>query len=135
MRALEIIRTFETKQFRVVVAAEEEPDLDLSWDETGETARGIDNGTCVAFCAHAYVVHKLTGIKLADDYLGNCVYESFNAFMDHKECGAQNREYEARGISGRCGSYFASMVKTVCSAAREQLEVLKEQLAETRIRA
>ena len=89
------IRTFKTKNFKVVIDAEEEYDLDLSFDDTGEVAEKLDSGEFIAFCAHAYVLGP-DGEELADDYLGNCIYESIEAFMDHKECGVQNREYERK---------------------------------------
>jgi len=41
--------------------------------------------------------------------------------MDHRECGKQNREYEAKGDPGRCGSYFSGMVKQVCEDARKAI--------------
>lgn len=123
---LAVIREFETENFKVIVEALPEYDPDLPFDETGDTARDIDRGALVLFCAHAYVIHKPSGYTLADDYLGNCIYKSYSEFMDHKECGVQNREYEARGESGRCGSYFAGMVKEVCQRARVQLETLKD---------
>lgn len=52
------IREFKTDNFHVIVDAVEEYDLDLSWDETGETARGLDNGNLIAFCARAGVSYK-----------------------------------------------------------------------------
>ena len=116
-----LIREFKTPNFRVVVRAEEENDLDLSWDEDGQTAEGLNNGTYVAFCAHAYVQHRETGAILANDYLGGCIYKSIAEFEDHRECGKQTAKLRAEGSSAIVGSYFADMVKTVCQEARERL--------------
>lgn len=114
------IRTFETANFKVVVDAEEEFDLDLSFDDTGEVAEKLDSGEYLAFCAHAYVVGP-DGEILADDYLGDCIYESLEAFMDHKECGVQNRKWERQGNPSRCGSYFKNMVSNVIEEARKAI--------------
>jgi len=83
------IREFKTKNFHVVVDAVEECDLDLSWDEDGQTREGLENGTLIAFCARARVF--LRGKEIASDYLGGCIYKSLEDFADHKECGKQNR--------------------------------------------
>ena len=114
------IREFRTKNFTVRVVAEPDYDLDLSFDESGEVADKVESGEYVAFCAHAYVVGP-NGETLADDYLGGCIYESYDAFMDHRACGRQNRENEAQGKTGRCGSYFVDMVHEVCTEARKAL--------------
>jgi hypothetical protein len=118
-----VIREFKTAQFRVVVDAIEEESPDLSWADA-ETLTKISNGEYVLFCARARVFHKTLG-ELSADYLGGCVYSSLAAFMDHKECGKQNREYAARGDAGRCGSYFAEMVNTVIGKARKALQAAK----------
>jgi hypothetical protein len=119
------IRSFHTKNFRVIVDAIEEVDLDLSFDDDGEVQRRLENGTLIAFVARARVIGPM-GIELASDYLGGCIYESLEAFADHRECGRQNRTYEANGDTGRCGSYFADMVSSVCSEARKQWKLTAE---------
>lgn len=91
-QSLGTIREFKTENFRVVVDAVEEFDVDLSWDEDGETARRLENGSLIVFCARARVFLNSTGQELASDYLSNCIYESLRAFEDHRECGAQNRK-------------------------------------------
>lgn len=176
------IREFKTRNFHVVVDAVEEIDLDLSWDEDGQTRKGLENGSLIAFCARARVF--LRGNEIASDYLGGCIYKSLEDFADHKECGKQNREtirregrfqiyrkarkhehcllptdkLRKRGFAtreraeawakgnakeeyeifetGKCGSYFADMVSTVCEEARktltEQHKVYVRGNAETR---
>jgi hypothetical protein len=176
------IREFETNNFRVVVDAIPEEDLDLSFDDSGETARKLENGTFIAFCARARVFLKATGQELSSDYLGGCIYESLRAFEDHRECGIQNRKhlrnygafqiyrknrpYESclrssdklkrRGFAtreradawakenvieayeifqtGRCGSYFASMISTAIVEARKNFSTIKQSLADVRLR-
>ena len=132
-RTLGTLREFETANFRVIVDAIEEDSLDLSWDDDGSVAEGLDSGRLIAFTARARVL-TLSGIELASDYLGNCIYKDFDDFMDHRACGAQNREYEARGESGRCGSYFSDMISTVCREARLELPRLKDRIASVSLR-
>jgi hypothetical protein len=74
-------------------------------------------------------------IELASDYLGNCVYESLRSFADHRECARQNRDYEARGDAGRCGSYFSGMISTVISEARQEYAKLAERIADIHLRS
>jgi len=83
------IREFKTQNFHVLIDAVEEECPDLSFDETGETARKIDNGTYILFCARARCFFR--GLEVASDYLGNYIYKSLEDFADHKECGRQNR--------------------------------------------
>lgn len=122
MHKLGTIRTFKTKNFQVIAEALEENDLDLSFDDTGETQQNIESGKWVAFCARVRVL--LHGREIGVDYLGNCIYDSIDSFMDHKECGKQNREYEAQGKDGRCGSYFTDMIH---EAIREARKTLREE--------
>jgi len=124
MYTLGTIREFKTRNFTVRVTAQEEDDLDLSFDDDGSVREGLENGKFIAFCAKAAVYYK--GTELATDYLGGCIYRSLDEFMDHRECGKQNKVYAAKGDTGRCGSYFTDMVKTVCREAREELRMLQD---------
>ncbi len=101
----ENIWEFRTKQFAVVYSVCPEDDLDLSWDEDGETARGLESGRYVAFVARIEVIHMETGIVLGSDHLGNCVYESARAFINHR--GAQ------------APTYFVDMVRGAIDEARK----------------
>ncbi len=130
MHTLGTMRTFKTKNFTVEVTAEEEYDVDLSWDDDGSTREGLENGTLIAFCAKATVYYR--GREIATDYLGNCIYKSLDDFMDHKECGKQNKEYAAKGEPGRCGSYFRDMITEVCGDARKEIETLQSVRVRTR---
>jgi len=121
MDTLGTIREFHTGQFTVIVDALPDPDGDLSFDETGEIMADIESGDLILFAARARVIHRDLG-EIASDYLGSCIYKNFDAFMDHKECGVQNKEWAARGDRARCGSYFSDMVATVCSEARQAID-------------
>ena len=124
MYILGTIREFHTPNFTVRVTAEEDNYLDLSFDDDGSVREGLENGKFIAFCAKAAVYYK--GTELATDYLGGCIYRSLDEFMDHRECGKQNKVYAAKGETGRCGSYFADMVKQVCDEARKELKRLQQ---------
>lgn len=113
-----VMRQFETANYIVRVSAEEEQDLDLSWDETGRTLKQLERGDLIAFTAHVEVIHKPTGATLGEDYLGNCIYKSFADFMDHRACGKQNRKWVKQGKEGRCGSYFSDMIHEAIEQAR-----------------
>jgi hypothetical protein len=123
MHSIGTIREFKTRNFTVRVDAVEEDDLDLSWDEDGSTRKGLQSGKFMAFVARVRVYFK--GNEVASDYLGGCIYESLEAFMDHRECGKQNRQREKQGKEGRCGSYFADMIATACAEARKTIAQYK----------
>ena len=129
------IREFNTRNFRVLVEAEADFDLDLSFDESGDVARKLDNGDLIAFQVAVRVFCKATGAKVGADYLGGCIYESIEAFADHRACGKQNRKWEKQGKAGRCGSYFAGMISEAIAEARKNFAVQRQVLADIRLRA
>lgn len=105
---------FETARFTVVMTAEPEYDLDLSWDETGEVAESIESGKFDVFCAKCAVL--LDGREIATDYLGQCIYETPETFRDHIGIAALSRK------DGRdYGSYFSDMVRQAVAEARDYL--------------
>lgn len=130
MRDENVMREFKTANWIVRCSAEEEQDLDLSWDEDGSIRKGIDSGKFIVFCAHVEVIHRPTGATLGDDYLGQCIYRSFDDFMDHRACGKQNRKWAKQGKDQRCGSYFADMISEAIAEARKQYP--KTQLGQLR---
>ena len=128
MQTIDTIYTFETKNFRIIVDALDEPDPDLSFDDTGEVREKLESGEYIAFCARARVIEKNTGTELASDYLGDCIYESPAAFMNHrgiKEYSRKISEKEGREIV--CGSYFSDMVRNVCAEARKAHAQMREK--------
>lgn len=113
------MRTFTTQNFMVIADAIEEDSPDFSFDETGETQRKVCTGELLCFAARVRVLFH--GHEIGSDYLGNCIYRSLDEFMDHKECGKQNREWKAQGKHGRCGSYFHDMIREAIASARKEL--------------
>jgi hypothetical protein len=121
----EPIWCFVTRTFTVRVDALPEEDLDLSWDETGEVAKGLESGRYSAFCARAQVLDS-EGRVLAADYLGNCIYESAVEFSTaHRDPDPLNRNCSimraVRGSNTVICHYFPSMVLGVCRDARAAL--------------
>ena len=114
-----VMREFHTANYTVRISAEEEFDSDLSWDDTGRVRKQLECGDLIEFCAHVEVIHKATGAVLGEDYLGSCIYKSFEDFMDHRACGRQNRKWAKQGKEGRCGSYFAQMIGEAIAEARK----------------
>ena len=114
-----VMREFRTTNYIVRISAEEDFDLDLSFDDTGRVLKQLERGDLIGFVAHAEVIHTPTGSVLGEDYLGGCIYKSFADFMDHRACGKQNRKWAKQGKEGRCGSYFKDMISEAISEARK----------------
>jgi hypothetical protein len=121
MECGDLIWSFETANFKVQLWARPESDLDLSWDDDNSVRENLESGAFVAFCANVRVIHKPTLATLGEDYLGSCIYESPSDFMDHRECGAQNRAYAARGETARCGSHFTQMIHEAIENTRTEV--------------
>lgn len=109
------IWSFRTANFLVLVTAETEYDVDLSWDDTGGVCQKLDSGDLEVFCAKCAVY--LNGCEIASDYLGNCIYESAHDFRDHVGINEKSR---ADGAN--YGSYFSDMVRAAISEAREHMK-------------
>jgi len=127
-QVLGTIREFKTKNFTVIVDAIEEYDMDLSWDESGETLQKLQSGEYIGFCARVRVIHNILG-EMGCDYLGGCVYSALKDFEDHRQCGKENRirreaqPISQKGVSAMCGSYFADMIKEAIDDARRNIEI------------
>ena len=105
MSKLETIKVYKTANFRVTVDALEEDSPDLSWDETGEVAKAINDGILVLFCARVRVEHFQLGI-VAEDYLGNCIYKDAQDFIKNS-------------------GYFVSMIHDCCHRARVSISAMR----------
>jgi len=114
------IRTFETPNFTVSIDAEYDYDTDLSFDDSGDIRRQLESGDLLAFQVSATVTHKPTGTQLAADYLGGCIYESIQAFADHRLCGSQNRKSERR--EGRFQIYRTNRKYKSCLSPSDKLK-------------
>jgi hypothetical protein len=83
--------------------AEPEYDLDLSWDDDGSIARGIEHGLYFAFCAKVSVLRK--GKEISADYLGQCIYASLDDF--------------AAGANPKSPDYCRDMMREALKSARD----------------
>lgn len=133
MNIYETIREFRTPNFTVTVDAVEDPDVDLSWDETGDTLEKLNSGEYVAFAARVRVVHADLG-TVGEDYLGGCIYSRIADFQDHRQCAAETRRLRAAGSSAICGSYFADLIKSACAEARQRILSMQAAACSTRVR-
>jgi len=95
---------FKTANFTIKYETGPEYDLDLSWDEDGETAEKLEQGLLCAFVARVAVYFD--GWCLGEDYLGGCIYESPEHFIDHR---------------GGRGSYFRDLVTNAIEQARAEI--------------
>lgn len=125
MNAFENIWRFETAQFAVTVDAYEDDDMDLSWDESGETREKIEAGELEHFAVRARCLHKPTGMESVD-WLSGCIYARPADFRDHFGIAAKSR---ADGMN--YGSYFSDMVRRVVGEMRENVK----RAAAVRLRA
>jgi hypothetical protein len=100
---------FKTDRFRVVFESMPEYDLDLSWDDTGQVEADIVCGHLIAFVARVAVY--LDGECVGEDYLGQCIYETPEDFMDHRGMNKKGH-----------GSYFSDMVSIAIANAREYIK-------------
>jgi len=103
----ENIWQFHTANFRIDYDVTEEDDLDLSWDEDGSARAGLESGKYVAFQARVAVWYD--GDIIGSDYLGGCIYEKPEDFIDH------------RGSKKQYGSYFSDMVSSAIKEARNYM--------------
>ena len=103
---------FETARFTVIWDVKPSDDVDISWDETGETAENLNSGLWTAFDSRMRVM--LDGVEIAADYLGSSIYENPSEFRDHVGMNAKGH-----------GSYFSDMVRSAVSEARQALAAAK----------
>lgn len=108
---------FQTASYEVrFEALEEYEDFRDTMDESlwEETSEKLESGEWVIFCAKVSVVLKSSGEELASTYLGSCIYEDYESFMDHRGIAAQGRK-----DGKNYGSYFSQMVREVTREARK----------------
>jgi hypothetical protein len=119
--------SFETATFLVEAFISPDQDLDLSFDDSGETAEKLESGEYQAFATDVTVTHKPTGIVLATESLCGSVYSDPREFFtDHRNSPAEHRNTLANKARGVCiCHYFPGMVTEATKAARAALASLK----------
>lgn len=114
-----VMWTFKTRNFRVEWSLSPCEDLDLSWDDTGETRENLESGLWEAFDSKITVYFR--GAEIGCAYLGESIYENPSDFRDHIGINMKSR------VDGRnYGSYFSDMVREAISEARKTLADMPE---------
>lgn len=93
--------------------AEDDYDLDLSFDDDGSVRKDLESGKLCSFRVKTAIFFR--GNEISADYLGGCIYARPSDFMDHR--GIRNY-VPPGGKAGQCGSYFSDMIRTAISEAR-----------------
>lgn len=117
---------------RFEVRADIEPcaDIDLSWDDNGETRAGLESGALEAFDTRVSV--WLNGVKIGEDWLCESVYaDPTDFFTDHRGADPMNRNCSIMRAAWRGEGnpdakvsichYFPSMVQAAIADARAWL--------------
>lgn len=88
-------------------ALEEELTLDSFFNDClKQIEKDIEKGNLVVFCARVVALKK--GVVVAEEYLGQCIYENYADFFEEK------------------GGYFDDMLDRVVVAANDTLKSLIE---------
>jgi hypothetical protein len=121
---------FETENFTVRMDWEYDQDtVDLSWDETGETAEKLEDGEWAVYTFIARVIENATGNEIGVDYLGASIHADPDDFRDHVGLAAKSRRDFGEGRSGY-GSYFMDMIGRAIEEARETYAKPRPKLRE-----
>lgn len=109
---------FETANFIVRATIQQDYDLDLSWDEDGETRAKLESGEYQSFGTIVTVEHK--GLELGSDSLWGSIYANpSDFFKEHVGLAAKSR---ADGCNYGC--YFPDMIREAIREARKSLATL-----------
>jgi hypothetical protein len=100
--------TFRTQNFRIEWRVRPCHAVDLSFDDDGSVAEGLESGRLEAFDSEMIVYYW--GQEVGADYLGQSIYENVSDFRDH--IGMNTRGH---------GSYFSDMVRGAVAEARKNL--------------
>src|SRR5215831_9043222 len=106
---------FKTAQFTVRAQITEDHDLDLSWDDDGETTAGLADGSLVAFGTRVQVIAS-DGREIGSDSLWGSIYKRADDFFSgHRDRDPMNRNCSimraARGDNVVICHYFPDMVR------------------------
>lgn len=121
---------FETENFTVRMDWEYDEDtVDLSWDETGETAEKLEDGEWAVYTFIARVIENATGNEIGVDYLGASIHADPEDFRDHVGLAIKSRRDFPAGHTGY-GSYFMDMIGRAIEEARETYAKPRPRLRE-----
>lgn len=105
---------FSTSRFDVVYTQEieyEDTTADICDDENrAEIRRRLDTGDLQEFCAKVAVLFD--GEEVAASYLGGCIYEDGEAFIDHRGISKPAMQERARRDLAKAKDDFAQEIAT-----------------------
>lgn len=115
---------FSIGRFEIRADIEPSQDLDLSWDESGETAENLNSGLWEAFDTKVSVL--LNGVEIASDWLCQSIYaDPREFFSDHRSADPMNRNCSimraTNGGNAVICHYLPGMVSQAIAEAREWL--------------
>ena len=115
---------FETASFVVRALIVPDDDVDISFDETGETAEKLASGEWQAFGTIIRVEHA--GVLLGQDSLWGSIYADPREFFTaHRDADPLNRNCSimraAKGANVCICHYFPDMVRCAIDDARRTL--------------
>lgn len=120
-----LVWKFETRAFAVECYFTPDQDVDVSFDETGETAANLASGLWSSFGTEVVVVHKVTGIELGYSSLWGSIYgEPLDFLSDHRSPDPLNRNSAAmRAVNGDSAvvcHYFPELIRQAVREARKK---------------
>lgn len=108
----EVMWKFKAGRFSIVATIEPDSDLDLSWDETGETRDKLASGEWQAF--GTWVRVYLNGAEIGSDSLFGSIYaDPIEFFREHIGINELSRRDGCN-----YGAYFPDMIRAAISEAR-----------------
>lgn len=126
MSVVEMFR-FETANFVIRATIQPDEDIDMSWDEDGETREKLNSGEYQAFATIVTVAHN--GLVLGESSLWGSIYtkpEDF--FTGHRNANPMNRNCSAmRAVHGgnvTICHYFPDMVSEAVGQARKAIATM-----------
>lgn len=119
---------FETAQFVIRAVIEQDYDLDLSWDDDGETRAKLESGEYQSF-GTTVTVSTRSGHELASNSLWGSIYADPREFFTaHRDADPMNRNCSimraTKGSSTCICHYFPGMVTDVVQEARKVLATM-----------
>ena len=109
---------FEIGSLIVRAVIEPDHDVDLSWDESGETAEKLESGEWEAF--GTIVTVERNGHVIGEDSLWGSIYaDPAEFFTAHRDPDPANRNCSLNGTA--IGHYFPDMVRSAIADARRTL--------------
>lgn len=96
--------------------------FDCSREQICDIYQKIDNGSLVWFCAKVSLLFDME--EIASNYLGGCLYESYDEFS----------KGDCFTVNGRQVGYIDDMISIVISEGREYLKEKRDMINELKLK-